>query len=407
MQFVYICWYLCNLSLEDLYETSFSAFDLSKLNCIIVDDLPYIFSNMYGVNWRNIDGVHKLFLELERIGIDNNLRIEYLAYRDTIINHTSFLNSIFEVHRRVRDVIFGEKYWNKKMGDIGLSEECYANKWTREKLMEMIKFNTPEEIIKSMYSKNKLKLKTYPSIDDVFLDRNGDVIPEHDDDQDHLRKKNYINGVDRTAWVYSAQPRRERANQRELDKTCSSAPIESRGENFPTEIAEFAGLEDVDFEPVDLHRGMENYGELSREITKENKYNVLVPADFPRPEIILDRLNTKKLIKAGKRLKECHEYALVTEMLGYDEEQQERLQAEVDEYINAKHPPKPKATFKHENDFDDIDITCRDIYNDCTIKPSFARPSRLHSHFPGGVPTHYPGLRYVEMVNGKTLKGNN
>jgi hypothetical protein len=403
VQFVFTCWYLCNLSLEDLYHTSFAAFDLSKQGCIMLDDLPYIFRNMYGSHWRKIDAAKKIFMELHLLGVSNNLRIDYPTYRATILNHTFFLNSVFEVHRRVREVVFGERHWVREMGTLGLSAQCLKKKWGRDKLMECVKFNTAEEIARAALLHEKhCALRSYPRTDDVFLDRHGAVIPDRDDDQDHLRKKNHVNGVDRTAWVYSAQPARDRDKQRQQQRDSRDGDRDGGGaEDRPTLIPEHAEL-DADLEggaglrEVDLHYGRE----LPREVHREDTARMLAPQDRPRQEIVVDRLTTRRLTKAGKRLKECHQFARVTEMLDYDDAQQEGLQAETDALF-ADLPSRARVTFSHENDFDHEPISYRHLYDECVVRPSFVRASRDHNvHFPGGVAVAAPGMRNIERVRG-------
>lgn len=358
----------------------------------MLDDLPYIFRNIYGVNWKSIDAAKKVFSELHTLGVSHNLRIDYPTYQNTIIHHTTFLNCIFEVHRRVRDVIFGEKYWQNKMGDLGISEECLRKKWDRDKLMMYVKYNTPEDIMKNL-RQNYNNLQVHPVVDDnILIDRNGNIIPERNDDQEHLRKKNYINGVDRTAWVYSSQPLRNRERQR-LNVT---GGFSHNHEEVPTKIAEFEDLEHM--ENVDLHTGFESNEQLPKQFHKENALNLLVPEDRPKPEKVVDRLTTRKLTKAGKRLKECHQFARVTDMVGYDEAQELELQNEMNGLRDSL-PPKETVTFSDLNDYDDHPISYRHLYDECVIRPKFVRQSRVHPHFPGGVAINN-NMSNIYRING-------
>jgi len=403
VQFVYTCWYICNLSLEDLYRTSFAAFDLSNEHCIMLDDLTYIFRNVYGFNWKKNEGAKKLFIELHDLGISHNLRIDYATYHNTIIHHTTFLNCIFEVHRRVRDVIFGEKHWHSKMGNLGISEKCLNKKWDRDRLMMYVKFNSPLDILKTL-NKNYNHLKEYPVTDDqIFIDRNGNIIPDRNDDQDHLRKKNHIDGVDRTAWVFSSQPRLERARtqQRLLEEETGSPtrPATVEEDDKPTHIPEHDNLDNAEnLDVVDLHYGYETNEQLPKQFHKENAANILVPEDRPKPEKILDRLTTKRLTKAGKRLKECHQFARVTEMLDYDEAQEQGLQKEVDALF-AHIPPPEAATFVDDHAYDDYALSYRQIYDECVVRMTFPRKSRTNSHFPGGVAVN-SNASNIQRVNG-------
>lgn len=316
----------------------------------------------------------------------------------------------------------------------GLSDQCLQQQWNREKLMEHVKYNSPQDIIKSMFkplntttttnNNNQIALKGRPpNTNHIYLNRKGEIIPERDDDQDHLRRKNHINGVDRTAWVYSAQPHKEREKKLALDRekenvrlaleaaAANSGPIlvmsskEREARDKPTFISEMADiLGEGEENLIDLHTGFENaWTDLPREVHKENDSSTpwrLAAEDKPRPERVLDRMTTRRIIKAGKRLKECHKFACATEMADYDDAQHLALLAD-SEAIRKKASPKAKVVFDPEDTYDNQPISYMHLYDDLIVKTKFARRSReAAGHFPGGVPVQSKGMSTIERING-------
>lgn len=393
VQFVYTCWYICNLSLEELYQTAFTAFDISNSGAVLLDDLNTICRDVYGSQWKKVDAAKKIYSEFFMAATNNCLRVEYATFREILANHTSFVHCIFDVHRRVRAVVFGEKYWKRRMGDLGISDECIERSWNRNSLMTLVKYNTPNQIVKSLHETGGALITNVNDIDE-YLDADGNVIPL----KTREAKANFINGVDRTAWVFSSNPSRNKP------KTLSDANekinhINGRDgdhdNNNATKIEEFADIEDH-MEAVDLHEGVAE-GPVPRQRKKVHDEDVYPPSERPRAQRVVDRLASRRLAKQGKTPHECHQFSSAVEMADYDEAQEQRLAAEGMQEGAVR--PKLRATFSRLDDFDDLPLAYRHTYDECTKRPSFERASRRGVKFPGGVPVAR-GMETVQRVKG-------